>query len=67
MITFLELSLGVTSMDKEKVKDTPKQAIRKKCLECSGHNKDEILHCPITTCPLYDYRMSRMTKPRKET
>lgn len=37
---------------------TPIQAIKKKCLECSNGNKDEIRDCLIKTCPLYDFRIS---------
>lgn len=37
---------------------TPLQAIRKKCLECSNGQKNEIKECLIKTCPLYDFRIS---------
>jgi len=33
------------------------KAIRKKCLECSGDQKEEVLNCEITECALYQYRM----------
>ena len=46
-------------MEKEKVNNrlTRKQAIRKKCLECSGNNKIEVRKCEIKDCPLYRYRL----------
>jgi hypothetical protein len=37
---------------------TPIQAIRKKCLECSNGQPNEIKECLIKNCPLYDYRIS---------
>lgn len=33
------------------------QAIRKKCLECSGNSRNEVKNCEINTCPLYYYRL----------
>lgn len=33
------------------------RTIRKYCLACSGEQRDEVLHCSITECPLYPYRM----------
>lgn len=35
---------------------TPIQAIRKKCLECSNGQYNEIRGCLIKTCPLYSFR-----------
>lgn len=35
---------------------TPIQAIRKKCLECSNGQYNEIRGCLIRTCPLYSFR-----------
>lgn len=35
---------------------TPLKAIRAKCLDCSGGSSNEVKLCPITHCPLYDYR-----------
>ena len=35
---------------------TPEKAIRNKCKECSNGNKDEVVECPITDCPLWPYR-----------
>ncbi|MGD9567468.1 MAG: hypothetical protein AB7V48_04000 [Sedimentibacter sp.] len=36
---------------------TPMQAIRKKCLECSNGQYNEIRGCLIKTCPLYSFRI----------
>jgi len=38
-------------------KKTPLDAIRAKCKECSCGNKEEIINCPIKTCPLWSYRI----------
>ena len=43
---------------------TPMKAIRKNCLECSNFSQHEVRHCPITTCPLYPYRIGK--KPTDE-
>lgn len=36
---------------------TRKQAIREKCIDCSGGNKAEVRRCPATKCALWPYRM----------
>lgn len=36
---------------------TPLQAIKKKCLECSNGQHNEIKACLVKTCPLYSYRI----------
>ncbi|WP_164845556.1 hypothetical protein [Anaerosphaera multitolerans] len=36
---------------------TRQQAIRKKCLDCSGQSFKEVKECPIKKCPLYRYRL----------
>jgi len=36
---------------------TRQQAIRKKCLDCSGYQPKEVRLCPIKDCPLYRYRL----------
>lgn len=38
-------------------RNTPLRAIRDKCLECSGGNKQEVQECVIAHCPLYPFRM----------
>jgi hypothetical protein len=44
---------------------TPVKAIRRKCLDCSAGSAHEVLHCPITDCPLYPYRLGH--RPRIES
>ena len=39
--------------------NTPIKSIRKKCLDCSNYQYNEIKHCPIINCPLYPYRMGK--------
>ena len=38
---------------------SPLQAIRKKCLDCSNGSAHEVKHCPITKCPLYEFRFGK--------
>ena len=38
-------------------KQTRKQAIKSKCLDCSGGIRTEIRRCPATNCPLWPFRM----------
>jgi hypothetical protein len=33
-------------------------AIRAKCLECSGGQRKEVKECPIKTCTLWPFRLS---------
>lgn len=38
---------------------TPMQAIRAKCLDCSGECRAEVRRCPIAECPLWLFRYGR--------
>jgi len=38
---------------------TPLKAIRANCLACSAGVRYEVIHCPMTDCPLYYYRQGR--------
>lgn len=38
---------------------SPIKAIRAYCLECVGHQKNEVKRCTITVCPLFPFRMGR--------
>jgi hypothetical protein len=38
---------------------TRSQAIRAKCLDCCCGNSAEVRNCPITHCPLWNFRMGR--------
>jgi hypothetical protein len=42
-----------------KMKLTPLQAIRKKCLQCSNNQPKEVELCPIKSCPLYPFRFGK--------
>ena len=48
-------------------KRTPIKAIRAKCLDCTCGQVVEIRNCPITECPLYEYRMGHRPKADEET
>ena len=41
---------------------TPLKAIRAKCRDCTCNQHVEIRECPITDCPLYEYRMGHRPK-----
>lgn len=43
---------------------TPLKAIRAKCLDCSGNYYKNVRECPITKCPLYQYRMGK--RPQRD-
>ena len=46
---------------------SPLQAIRKKCLDCSNGRAHEVKHCPITKCPLYEYRSGKTGRKKDLT
>lgn len=35
---------------------SPRQAIKAKCLDCSGYQRAEVTHCTVILCPLHRYR-----------
>lgn len=42
--------------------DTPLfKAVKAKCLDCSCGHKQEVVNCPIKSCPLYVYRLGVTT------
>ena len=45
----------------------PLQAIRKKCLDCTGDSLEEIRNCPIEECPLYIYRSGKLEQDKEKT
>lgn len=45
---------------------TPIKAIRAKCIDCTNGQNVEIRECPITECPLWEYRMGRRPKNNVE-
>ena len=38
---------------------TPIKAIRKKCLDCTNGQYEEIRNCSVKKCALYPYRMGK--------
>jgi|GEM_PF-6380433 len=40
---------------------SPLQAIMKKCLECSGDDKNEVEECELVKCPLHGFRLGAAT------
>lgn len=43
------------------------QAIRAKCLDCSGYERTEVENCPNeTTCPLWKFRKGKRLKKDTE-
>ncbi len=42
--------------------NTPVQAIRKECLDCSKNQPKEVRLCPVTTCHLWSMRLKRRPK-----
>lgn len=47
------------------LRDTLKQ-IRLKCLDCTCNQPDEIKHCQVTRCPLYELRCGKNPNPSKK-
>lgn len=35
------------------------KAIKEKCLDCSGGDRNEVKHCLVTQCKLYPYRQGK--------
>ena len=35
---------------------SPRQAIKARCLQCSNFQREEIAHCSVVTCALWQYR-----------
>ena len=44
---------------------TPIKAIRAKCLDCCGGDKQEVRMCPVSDCPIFPYRMGH--RPQMDT
>ena len=47
------------------MKQTPLQAIKKFCYECSGEDNKEVERCPSEKCPLYIYRNGKDPSKKK--
>lgn len=41
---------------------TPMKAIRAKCVDCSGGNRNEVRFCTVEKCALHPYRMGKRPK-----
>lgn len=41
------------------INTNPMQAIRRKCLDCSGGSFNEVSLCTISDCPLYPFRSGK--------
>ena len=39
------------------------KAIRAKCLDCCCGQANEVRNCPVTTCPLWTYRLGKEVEP----
>ena len=42
------------------------RAIRLKCLDCSCFQLGEVRDCPVTTCPLYPFRLGKNPFRKRE-
>ena len=52
----------------ELVRDwTATKAIRRRCLDCSGHNSAEVRRCQLTACGLHGWRMNSGTRHKPLT
>ena len=38
---------------------TALRAIKRRCLDCSGHSKGEVRHCKFTDCDLWPFRQGK--------
>lgn len=47
-----------------KYKWCPSKAIRAKCVECSAGQVNEVRNCPVTSCPLWEYRFGKKRKSK---
>ena len=45
---------------------TPMKAIRAKCLQCSNESPKEVKLCPVTDCPLYEFRLGKNPNIKRE-
>jgi hypothetical protein len=41
------------------------QAIRHKCLDCSGYEPAEVRECPVSTCGLWQFRLGMDPDPSR--
>ena len=43
------------------------RAIRRKCLDCCCEDAKTVRECPISDCPLYQFRLGKSCVEREET
>lgn len=46
----------IRNYEKAMLGKSRKEAIKAKCLDCAGWQREEIKNCPIDTCPLFYFR-----------
>lgn len=44
--------------------NSPLKAIKEKCMDCSCFDRKEVTNCPVSSCPLYEFRFGK--KPKNE-
>ena len=57
--------ININKINKTSKIPTPIKAIRKKCLDCTNGQYDEIRNCSVKKCALYPYRMGK--RPNQAT
>jgi len=45
----------------------PTQAIREKCLDCSGNSKKRVNSCPLKDCEIYPYRFGKHPQNKQDS
>ena len=53
---------GITGREFHDNGGTPLQAIKLKCLGCSGYNRAEVKGCTFTSCALHPFRFGKATR-----
>ena len=53
--------------EKEVVVLTPIKAIKAKCLDCCCGQRDEVKSCPVTDCPIWDFRLGKNPNRKKRS
>ena len=52
-------NINTTEQNEQETILTPLQAVRRKCLDCSGGSSKDVRTCKFTDCTLYPYRMGK--------
>jgi len=48
-------------------KNDLRRAVRDKCMDCSGNNRENVASCHVKSCPLYAVRPYKLDSASKET